>query len=284
MRKIQSVAVIGSGTMGQGIAQVFSLNGYPTQLFDIHPEKVNNAISVIQKSVQILIDKGKLESSMSSVLHQNLTPIFNFEQVKADFIIEAIVENKEAKKDIFIRLADINNEHAILATNTSTIPVTQIALGIPQPHRVIGVHFFNPAPLMKLVEIIPSTFTSIEIVNQVTSFIQSMGKTTISAKDEPGFIVNRVARPFYTESLQLMEEGISSVQETDEILTSCGFKMGPFRLMDLIGVDVNFSVTSSIYSLFHQVSRFRPSRTQQKLVDSGFWGRKSGRGFYEYEH
>jgi 3-hydroxybutyryl-CoA dehydrogenase len=207
----------------------------------------------------------------------------NFSDLIADFFIEAIVEKREVKIDLFSRLAGQNASDAILATNTSSIPITQIAAGVPNPERVIGVHFFNPAHLMKLVEIISGAHTNPLIAQKCFDLIKRIGKTPVMAKDAPGFIVNRVARHYYVEGLKVLEEGVSSVEQIDALMENIGFKMGPFRLMDLIGVDTNFSVTSSMYQLFHQDSKFRPSRIQQQKVDAGFHGRKSGKGFYTYE-
>jgi 3-hydroxybutyryl-CoA dehydrogenase len=207
----------------------------------------------------------------------------NVEQLKADLIIEAIIEKLDIKQQLFQQLAGINGDHAILATNTSSIPVTQIASKIPNPSRVLGIHFFNPAPIMKLVEIILGVETDPALAQQCKTLIEQMGKTCVMAADAPGFIVNRVARHYYVEGLKIAEEKVADIPTIDALMESSGFKMGPFRLMDLIGVDTNFSVTSSIYNLFHQDGKFRPSRIQQQKVDAGHYGRKTGRGFYKYE-
>jgi 3-hydroxybutyryl-CoA dehydrogenase len=230
-----------------------------------------------------LVVKGKLEETTKESILANIMFTSDIEMVKADLIIEAIIEQLEAKQQLFQKLAAINNDSTILATNTSSIPVTQVAAKIPNPSRVLGIHFFNPAPIMKLVEIILGVETNSEIAMQCKVLIEGMGKTCVLAADAPGFIVNRVARHYYVEGLKIAEEKVASIETIDALMESSGFRMGPFKLMDLIGVDTNFSVTSSIYNLFHQDGKFRPSRIQQQKVDAGHFGRKTGKGFYQYE-
>ena len=202
--------------------------------------------------------------------------------IRADFIIEAIIENLEVKRKVFNSLEEQNDSKTIMASNTSSIPVTQIAAGMKNPERFVGMHFFNPAHIMKLVEVIRAASTNDHTVNETVALAIKLGKTPVQAKDSPGFIVNRVARHFYVESLKILEEGVGDVEDIDVLLKSAGFRMGPFELMDLIGVDTNFSVTQSMFNAFHQDSKFRPSRIQQQKVDAGHHGRKSGKGFYEY--
>lgn len=203
--------------------------------------------------------------------------------LRADIIIEAVIENLEVKQNLFADLEKINTEQTILATNTSSISITQIASALQNPSRFIGLHFFNPAHLMKLVEVISGKQTDPDIALTMMNFSKSLGKTAVEVKDSPGFIVNRVARHYYVESFKLLEEGVSDVEGIDKLLRSSGFKMGPFELMDLIGIDVNFAVTTSVYEGFNRNPKFKPSAIQKEKVDRGFLGRKTGRGFYVYK-
>ncbi len=283
MRSIQIIAVAGAGTMGSGIAQVFASSGYPVILFDINSQMIEKAKDAILKSLNFLHSKGKLSNTDVIDISGRISYTNNITDLKADLVIEAIVEKLEVKHDFFRQVAQNNPSDIILASNTSSIPITQIAAQIPHPERVLGIHFFNPATIMKLVEIISGAHTHTDIANQCKELIESLGKTCVMAKDAPGFIVNRVARHYYVEGLKALEENVASLEDIDALMESSGFKMGPFKLMDLIGVDTNFSVTSSIYQLFHQDGKFRPSRIQQQKVDAGLHGRKTGRGFYSYE-
>lgn len=280
---MKKVAIVGAGTMGSGIAQVFALSGFDTVLYDLTDEAVEKARSMIDKNLAKAVELGKLDEAAKGETRSRLVYTTRFEDLKADFILEAIVEKLDVKIGLFLRLAGQNPASTIFATNTSSIPITQIAAGIPHPERVVGVHFFNPAHIMKLVEIISGAQTSEEVARDCYDMMQQLGKTPVMAKDAPGFIVNRVARHYYVEALKTLEEDVAGLEQIDTLMENIGFKMGPFRLMDLIGVDTNFSVTSSMYQLFHQDSKFRPSRIQQQKVDAGHHGRKSGRGFYRYE-
>lgn len=280
---IKTVGVIGAGTMGLGIAQVAAMAGYSTILFDTNSNAATAAIINIEKNLDKGIDRGKIDATTKEKALSNLSTVPELDQLKADLIIEAIVEKLEVKQKLFAQLEQANSETTILATNTSSIPITQIASLLQRPEQVIGLHFFNPAHIMKLVEVISGASTNDGVVEQVTSFAKSIGKTTVMAADSPGFIVNRVARHFYVEGLKTLEQDVSNVEGIDRLLEASGFKMGPFKLMDLIGVDTNFSVTTSMFNAFHQDSKFRPSRIQQQKVDAGNWGRKTGRGFYDYK-
>jgi 3-hydroxybutyryl-CoA dehydrogenase len=280
---IQKIAVAGSGTMGAGIAQVFATAGFPTVLYDIHEPAVAKAKDMIYKNLSFLVTKEKISADEREAIMSRLVFTSDFLLVKADLLIEAIIERADIKKDLFKKTAEQNQPDMILATNTSTIPVTQIAAGIANPGRVVGIHFFNPAHIMKLVEIISGKETHQEIATICFELMKTLGKTAIYAKDAPGFIVNRVARHYYVESLKVVEEQVADLETVDALLEASGFKMGAFKLMDLIGVDVNFSVTKSIFELFHQDGKFRPSRIQQQYVDAGLHGRKTGKGFYNYE-
>jgi 3-hydroxybutyryl-CoA dehydrogenase len=283
MNSIKTIAIAGAGTMGSGIAQVCATAGYTTILFDINPAMLDKAKASTEKGLSFLVDKNKISSEKRDEIISLISYTANVKELIADLIIEAVVERLDIKHLFFNEVAAINKPDCILATNTSSIPVTQVAAKIPNPERVLGIHFFNPAPIMKLVEIISGAHTDDKIAQQCKSLIEGMGKTCVMAKDAPGFIVNRVARHYYVEGLKVLEENVASHEDIDALLESSGFKMGPFRLMDLIGVDTNFSVTSSIYNLFHQDGKFRPSRIQQQKVDAGLHGRKSGKGFYTYE-
>jgi 3-hydroxybutyryl-CoA dehydrogenase len=283
MQHISTIGIAGAGTMGAGIAQVTAQAGYQTILFDLNQQVLDKAQSSLDKGLSGLVAKGKMTEADKTAILGRILFSTDVEQLKADLVIEAIIEKLDSKQQLFQKLASINSDQTILATNTSSIPVTQIAAKIPNPSRVLGIHFFNPAPIMKLVEIILGVETDPTIAQQCKTLIEQMGKTCVMAADAPGFIVNRVARHYYVEGLKIAEEKVADIPTIDALMESCGFKMGPFRLMDLIGVDTNFSVTSSIYNLFHQDGKFRPSRIQQQKVDAGHYGRKTGRGFYSYE-
>jgi 3-hydroxybutyryl-CoA dehydrogenase len=281
--QIQTIAIAGAGTMGAGIAQVTAQAGFKTYLFDIDDKVLQKASLGIGKSLNTLAEIGKISAEQAKQAASNITYTSHINDLICDLLIEAIVERLDIKQQFFQEVAAINSAHTILASNTSSIPITQIAAKVPNPNRFLGIHFFNPAPIMKLVEIISGVETDATIAQQCTAFITSLGKTCVQAADAPGFIVNRVARHYYVEGLKLAEEKVAEIEQIDKLMESCGFKMGPFKLMDLIGVDTNFSVTSSIYNLFHQNGKFRPSRIQQQKVDAGHHGRKSGKGFYDYE-
>jgi 3-hydroxybutyryl-CoA dehydrogenase len=283
IQQIQTIGIAGAGTMGAGIAQVTAQSGFSTILFDVNETVLKKAQTSIAVSLDKLVEKGKLDIDKRAAIWGRIRFTHEIQNLRAHLIIEAIIENLAIKQDLFTQLAAINGPDTILATNTSSIPVTRIAAGIPHPQRVLGIHFFNPAPIMKLVEIISGVETDKNLVLQCKQLIEGMGKTCVLAADAPGFIVNRVARHYYVESLKIAEEQVADIADIDALMESCGFKMGPFRLMDLIGVDTNFSVTSSIFNLFHQEGKFRPSRIQQQKVDAGHWGQKTGKGFYTYE-
>lgn len=279
---IRRIGVIGAGTMGQGIAQVCATAGFDVLLYDIAPELLERARKNISKSLDHLVTKGKLSDDQKQLILSRIHTVDVLAEIKADVIIEAAVEKTEIKRRIFIDLESVNSERTIFATNTSSLSITEIASAIRHPNRFAGLHFFNPAPLMKLVEVVRTPSTSADTVNLLTALAKELGKVPVVAQDSPGFIVNRVARHFYVESLKVLEEGVAGHQGIDKLLRATGFKMGPFELMDLIGIDINFAVTSSLYEAFHGEPRFRPSRIQQQKVQAGHLGRKSGKGFYEY--
>jgi 3-hydroxybutyryl-CoA dehydrogenase len=279
---IKNIAVIGAGTMGQGIAQLCALAGYPVMLYDVEAEIIIAAKGAIRKNLETAVEKGKIGQQLKEETIARIQTVSDFRLLQVDLAIEAVVEKLEVKQKIFLELEKINAKDCILASNTSSIPITQIAAVLKHQDRFAGLHFFNPAPVMKLVEIIKGAATSEATADLLKKFTLSISKESVMAQDSPGFIVNRVARHFYVESLKIMEEGVAGFESIDALMKASGFKMGPFELMDLIGVDTNFSVTTSMYHAFHEDPKFRPSRIQKQKVDAGHHGRKSGRGFYEY--
>lgn len=279
---IQQIIVVGAGTMGAGIAQMSALAGYPTMLYDIKENALTKAQQNIAKNLDGAIKRNKITLDKKNQAINNIKFTNDFTSLIGDFIIEAIIEKLDVKTTIFKQLAQQNASKTILATNTSSIPITRIAAQIPHPERVVGMHFFNPAHIMKLVEVISGAATHPQIAATTKALAEKMGKKAVRAADAPGFIVNRVARHFYVESLKILEEGIADIATIDALTKSCGFRMGAFELMDLIGVDTNFAVTQSMFESFHYESRFRPSRIQQQKVEAGHHGRKTGKGFYEY--
>jgi 3-hydroxybutyryl-CoA dehydrogenase len=281
--KIKSIAVAGAGAMGAGIAQVYAQAGYNVRLYDVSVPQLDKAKAEIADNLQKAVEKGKISAKDKDAALAKIQYTNDVNTLKADLIIEAIVERLDIKRELFKKLAEINGAKTILASNTSSLPITQIASGIPHPERVVGMHFFNPAHLMKLVEVISGADTSHEVLETMKALTAKIGKTLVVAKDSPGFIVNRVARHYYVESLRILEERGTTMENADALMESAGFRMGPFKLMDALGNDVNFAVTSSLYNAFHQDPKFRPSRLQQQKVDAGHLGKKSGKGFYDYQ-
>lgn len=284
MEAIHSVGVVGAGTMGLGIAQVCASAGFKTLLYDLSPTQVAHAMQNIEKSLSNSVVRGKITTLEKSEILSRIHPVDNLSSLHVDLVIEAAVERLDIKKELFAQLEKVNKGRAILASNTSSISINQIAVALEDPSVCIGLHFFNPADRMKLVEVISGESTRPGVREVIREFTKSLGKIAVVAKDSPGFIVNRVARHYYVESLKQLEDGAADVETIDALLRSAGFKMGPFELMDLIGVDTNLSVTTSIYEGFDKAHKFEPNKIQQRLVSEGHFGRKSGKGFYDYKN
>jgi 3-hydroxybutyryl-CoA dehydrogenase len=278
------VAIIGSGTMGSGIAQVASTSGCIVKLFDLNQNALTISENALETTLSKLVEKEKIDASEKFRIQSNIFYVNNLKELAdSDIVIEAIVENLEVKRKLFSDLEALVSEKAILASNTSSLSIASIAASCQKPERVIGIHFFNPAPLMQLVEVIPAVQTSEEVLHKSVQIITDWRKVVAVGKDTPGFIVNRVARPFYSESLRIYDEGVADFATIDWALKIIGgFRMGPFELMDMIGHDVNYIVTETVFTAFYFDPKFKPSFTQKRLLEAGFLGRKSGRGFYDY--
>ncbi len=280
---MKKVAIVGAGVMGAGIALSSVLAGYETVVYDINTNTLEQSKEYIKNQLNIALSKQKINEEQKNTAWALLKFTEIFEEVRANLIIEAVVEKLAVKQQLFQQLEMQNDINTIFASNTSSIPITQIASVLVNPERLVGVHFFNPAHLMKLIEIIKGASTNDEVAQTAYTWAISIGKTPVYAKDSPGFIVNRVARHFYVESLKILEENTTDIETIDSLVESMGFKMGPFKLMDLIGVETNYSVTNSMFEQFNFDPKFRPNRIQKQKVDAGFFGKKTGKGFYTYD-
>jgi 3-hydroxybutyryl-CoA dehydrogenase len=279
---IHTLLVCGAGTMGSGIAETAAKAGYRTMLYDPADTALQKALATIERSLAMLVEKEKMTREQKTKALSLLSFTTNISDCRGDLVIEAIVEDLEIKRGLFRRLADAQPAGTILASNTSSLSITDIAAAVPHPERVCGLHFFNPAPVMKLVEVVETQWSGPAVIRAVQAWVKTLGKTAVVCRDSPGFIVNRVARHYYLEALALLGEGVADVETIDRVMENAGFRMGPFRLMDLIGNDINLAVTESLYEACGRPERFRPSSIQQEKVARGELGRKTGKGYYTY--
>lgn len=279
-----NVGIIGSGTMGIGIAQVAATSGCEVFLYDASSNQTEKSLLNLKNTLNKLVEKGKISAEKSDDIFSKIKACNELSGLKdCDLIIEAIIENKEIKTKVFQELEELVSENCVISSNTSSISITSLSSELKNPERFIGIHFFNPAPLMPLVEIIPGLLTKENLATEIFSLMKSWGKIPVIAKDVPGFIVNRIARPFYGEALRIAEENIATFEQIDDAMRTLGnFKMGPFELMDLIGIDVNFSVTKTVYQDYFYDPKYKPSLLQQRMSEAKLLGRKTGKGFYDY--
>jgi 3-hydroxybutyryl-CoA dehydrogenase len=282
MKEIKTIVICGAGTMGSGIAQVAAKAGFTTILFDQNEAALNKGKLSIGTQLINLVQKGKLGLEEKNQILNKLSYTSQSDKCKGDIIIEAIIEKIDSKIALFNELATINNSTTIFATNTSSISIDAIAEGFHHPKRLVGMHFFNPAPIMKLVEIIQGKQSDPDNIETVIQLTKTMGKVPVLCKDAPGFIVNRVARHYYLEAMEMVSKGLVTIEAADELMEAAGFKMGPFKLMDLIGMDINYSVSNIVWEALGKPERLTPSPLQKEKVSNGELGKKTGKGFYDY--
>jgi 3-hydroxybutyryl-CoA dehydrogenase len=280
---IKTIIVCGAGTMGSGIAQVAAVAGFKVVQFDLNESMLVKAGQSIKKSLQKFVEKGKISNEAFETALSNIHYTADITECKGELVIEAIIENKDAKVGLFNQLFTVNGPQLIVASNTSSISINLIAESITYPSQLVGMHFFNPAPIMKLVEVIKGEYTNPTIVEQIADLTLIMQKAPVICKDSPGFIVNRVARPYYLEAMYLVQNGKATIEQVDAVLTSVGFKMGPFKLMDLIGLDINYSVSTIVWEDLGKPLRLKPAAIQKDKIDQGLLGVKTKKGFYQYD-
>ncbi len=277
-----SVCICGAGTMGRGIALAVATGGFHVLLYDLNREVLDDAKKTIEKELYQAEEKKRITASDRKEILQGISFTGSVTKCCAPLIIEAIQEKQDSKSALLLQLAEVNTDETIYATNTSSLSVTAIAEQTPFPERIIGLHFFNPANRMKLVEVVKTKYTPDTTIQKTLAFARRIGKTPVICQDAPGFIVNHVARPYYLEALRLAELGITDMATIDKLMESAGFKMGPFHLMDLIGNDINYTVSSSLYEAFGKPARLKPSGLQEGMLKKGTLGKKTGEGFFKY--
>lgn len=282
MNNIKTICVCGAGTMGSGIAQVAAMAGFDTIQFDVSHDMLEKSRSAITKNLEWYVSNGKINAARQLACLERIRFTGHIRDCIADLCIESITEQKEAKAALFSQLSVINTSTSIFATNTSSISVTELAATVQHPSRVVGLHFFNPAPIMKLVEVVKAAQTDTAIVETMVMLTKALGKIPVVCNDAPGFIVNRVARQYYLEAMKLVESGLATIETIDAVMETTGFKMGPFRLMDLIGIDINLAVSNIVWEALGKPARLIPSPIQKAKMESGELGRKKGKGFYVY--
>jgi len=279
---VQTICICGAGTMGSGIAQAAAQHDFYVLLYDVNTGMLDKARAGMESNLQTLVQKNKITAQNSKDILSRIRFVSDINDCLADLVIEAIVEKPAVKVGLFNQLAEVNHSEVVFATNTSSLSVTEIAKGVMHPERVAGMHFFNPATIMKLVEVVATPMCNQQTIDTIVQTARQMDKTPVMCQDAPGFIVNHVARPYYIEALKLAEQGLGDFETIDNLLEASGFKMGPFRLMDLIGNDINYAVSCQVYEALNKPERLKPSPIQKEKVEKGELGRKTGKGYYQY--